>query len=240
MNIELLFTGQSCTDEIVKGKNAVVIDVLRAASVITEALQNGAECVVPFKTTEEALKYCKTGGGRKILCGERNCEKIEGFDLGNSPIHFDFDTVYGREIVLTTTNGTTAIQNASLADAVYILCYFNINVVRDRLLADEKDAVFVCAGTEGRFSLDDALCAGMCISGINSRADVLLDDASLMMMEFFEKGRGSIRSRLKDTKHFKNLLSRHYGDDLEYCLKRDIYNIVPCYKNNRIMIYGKG
>ena len=44
-----------------------------------------------------------------LLAGERRCCTIPGFDLGNSPREFTRETVEGKTILITTTNGTRAL-----------------------------------------------------------------------------------------------------------------------------------
>ncbi|WP_349406490.1 2-phosphosulfolactate phosphatase, partial [Clostridium perfringens] len=65
-----------------KDKVVVVIDMLRATSVITTAFINGCKEVIPYLTVEEAVKKSKEfKKGDCILGGERKAVKIEGFDL---------------------------------------------------------------------------------------------------------------------------------------------------------------
>ena len=64
----------------------IVMDVLRATSVIVQAISEGATEVIPVKTVEEAFEKAKAfPEGTTLLGGERDSRKIEGFDLGNSP-----------------------------------------------------------------------------------------------------------------------------------------------------------
>lgn len=59
MKIDLIISADDIKEEKVKNKTAVVIDMLRATSVITTALNNGCKRVVPVLTVEEALKKGK-------------------------------------------------------------------------------------------------------------------------------------------------------------------------------------
>lgn len=105
-----------------------VIDVLRATTTITTALENGAQAVVPVAAPGEARRRAeelRTQAGKLqnragagigqtetdvLLGGERHARIIPGFDLGNSPLEYTVEIVKDKVIVLTTTNGTSAFQ----------------------------------------------------------------------------------------------------------------------------------
>jgi 2-phosphosulfolactate phosphatase len=62
---------------------AVVIDVLRATSTVTEALAAGYRRVLCADSVERAAGLRAPG---RVLAGERQCVKPPGFDHGNSPL----------------------------------------------------------------------------------------------------------------------------------------------------------
>src|SRR5688500_9820769 len=108
----------------------VVIDVLRATSSIVEAIGAGAKAIYPVGSIEEALRLANTlGRDQVLLCGERKCLPIEGFDLGNSPAEFTAERVGGRTLVMSTTNGTTAMALAAGASRVLIAAPLNLSAV---------------------------------------------------------------------------------------------------------------
>ena len=97
----------------------VVIDVLRATSAICTALENGVERIKPVASVTAAEEWKAKG---HIGAAERNGEIVPGFDLGNSPIAYieRKEELAGKSVVLTTTNGTKAIDIASEKDTVVI------------------------------------------------------------------------------------------------------------------------
>ena len=106
MLVNVLLSPNNVDELHFTGKTTVVIDVLRATSVIVEALNNGAKEVIPVGSIDFAMKISVNAhGGQTLLCGERNTKKIDGFDLGNSPQEFIKGIVYGKSVVLFTTNG---------------------------------------------------------------------------------------------------------------------------------------
>src|SRR5688500_2999216 len=87
----------------------VVIDILRATASICYGIENGAEAIIPVATVE----ICNSHRGKEcLLAAERDGEVVAGFDFGNSPFSYSKDKVNGKTIVLTTTNGTYAIDQS--------------------------------------------------------------------------------------------------------------------------------
>ena len=160
----------------------VVIDILRATSVIVQAISQGAREVIPVKTVEEAFQMAKTfPPNTTLLGGERGSQKIEGFDLGNSPREYWAEKVRGKRLILTTTNGTKAFHAVSSAEKVLVGGFFNISAVAEECFKLDQDLLIYPSGDEGEFSLEDTVCGGMLIDGIikKGRKSFTLTDASL-------------------------------------------------------------
>lgn len=234
MRVEVLESAKCALKNEFNGKNVVVIDVLRATTVMVTALENGASCIYPFKEIDEAKEKwgVKKDG---FLAGERKGLKIEGFKFGNSPLEFTKEAVQGKEIFMTTSNGTRAIENALSADNLYIACYLNISAVSEKLLESRKDVVILCAGTDDEFSLDDSLCAGMIIKKISEKEILKMDDLGLALKKIADLT-SDIKGVLAESKHYSYLKSIGCEKDLDYCTMIDIFNITPFYKNGKIKL----
>ncbi len=144
-----------------RGGVAVVIDVLRASTMIVHALAAGCEAVIPCAEIDEARRVA--GGlppGAALLAGERHGVPIEGFDLGNSPGACTAELCRGKTLVMTTTNGTGAILASLDADLVLVGSFVNFAATAQRLLHEKRPIHLICAGTEGAVSYEDALLAG--------------------------------------------------------------------------------
>ena len=145
----------------VRGGIAVILDILRASTTITHALAHGAKAVIPAGEVDEARRiavdYPK---GSVLLGGEREGVLIEGFDLDNNPFAYTPEAVAGKTIVFTTSNGTKALLRAGKADRVLIGSFVNLQAVVNVLVADLRPIHLVCAGTQGKITLEDSLCAG--------------------------------------------------------------------------------
>jgi len=138
----------------------VVIDVLRATTTIAEALANGARRVIPCLEVDEARRRAaELPVGEVLLGGERDGQRIDGFDLGNSPCEYTRDAVAGRTIVFTTTNGTKALESCRKARRVLLGAFVNRTAVAAAL--DDEDVIeLLCAGTNGQITREDVLFAG--------------------------------------------------------------------------------
>jgi 2-phosphosulfolactate phosphatase len=141
-----------------KGRVAVVIDVLRATTTIIHALAAGAEAVIPCREVDEARAH--QAAGRVLLGGERHGRLIEGFDLDNSPASYTATSIAGRTLAFTTTNGTRALAAAETADRVLIGAFANRQALVEELLRDGRPVALICAGTNGQVTAEDVLFAG--------------------------------------------------------------------------------
>ena len=149
--------------EELAGKTVVVIDVLRATTTISCALESEATEVIPCLEIEEAQRIAdEFSRDEVVLAGERDGLPIEGFDLGNSPEEYKPETVGGKSVVFTTTNGTRAMGHCRQAARVLLASFLNASAVFKELLTLEE-VHLVCAGTRGQYSRDDILMAGLLV-----------------------------------------------------------------------------
>ncbi|MDA3942262.1 MAG: 2-phosphosulfolactate phosphatase [Bacteroidetes bacterium] len=228
MYIEVVGTAQQCAAVDFKGKTAVVIDVLRATSVICTAIYNGAKAVIPTASIEEAKAcFAKLQPNTALLCGERNANKIPGFHLGNSPLEFGAEVVNNKTLVMATSNGTLALRQTSEAVETLAGSFLNIGALADYVSKQLNDLVIVCSGTAGNFSLDDALCAGMLISMITDRRKIETDDLAKLVLQFYGADTGNAADKLKECKHLKYLQDKALQQDIDYCLQTALLPVVP-------------
>lgn len=147
-------------------KLAVVLDVLLATTTITAALHDGAVEVIPVMDGREALKVAKEFEEDSfILAGEEKAKPIEGFTYPSPTVIRR--SISGKTLILSTTNGTVALRNASKAREVYVASLLNNPFVakRVRSVAKEDDTIVViCSGNSGELSLEDFYGAGHFIS----------------------------------------------------------------------------
>lgn len=146
------------------GGGVVVIDVLRASTTIAAALAAGARCVRPCLEVDEARTLAAGQNPPAVLGGERGGVRIAGFHFGNSPQEYTPQSVGGRELVFTTTNGTRAMLHARQADRMWVGAFVTLGALVRRLQSTTHERLhFVCAGTEGQVTVEDVLLAGAAI-----------------------------------------------------------------------------
>lgn len=231
MKIQVVATARQLSAVPTENKTVVVIDVLRATSVITTALMNGASAVWPVSSAEEAGRLAeKFAPGWAFRCGEREGRKIPGFDLGNSPLEFTKNIVAGKNIILTTTNGTVAIQQSHAASRLYIVSFLNLSFAAMKLAEFQDELLIACSGTNDLFSMDDALCAGMLIDTISQFQPLQVDDLGLTLQSFARQP-GSLFQKLRNCYHLNYLLSIGYREDVDYCLQTDLFKVLPVLQN---------
>lgn len=171
------------------GGLAVVIDVLRATTVMVHAFDSGVRSIVPCLEVEEARTVASTFPlGARLLVGERQGLPIEGFDLGNSPSSFTRELCEGRDLVMTTTNGTRALLASLDADRLLVAAYVNLTATIKEIERDltMKPVHLVCAGTDGQISLEDTLLGGAIASALTARAGRLANDEAIMAARLWE------------------------------------------------------
>lgn len=229
MNIDVIISADHIKEEYLENKVVVVIDMLRATSVITTALANGAREVIPMLTVEEAFERKDELLGKGIeslLGGERRAIRIDGFDFSNSPLEYTEEKVNGKTIILSTTNGTRAINLSLKAQRILIGAMINAKAVIDVLKEINKDVVFINAGTNGEFSMDDFICAGYMISLLCEKCENDLSDIAKTAKYIYENNI-NIMGYINNARHYNVLKTLNLNNDLEYCCRKSIINIVP-------------
>ncbi|MBN2322896.1 MAG: 2-phosphosulfolactate phosphatase [Spirochaetes bacterium] len=237
MNIQVFESYQTVSDDDLRDRDVVVMDVFRTTSVIITALVHGAGCVIPVESVDEAWDvFRRDKTGRTLLGGERQALPIEGFHLDNSPNSYTEEKVRGRNVVCTTSNGTQAIKGCLEGKRIYIASFFNVSAVSEELRRKENDVVLVCSGTFGRFALEDGLCAGMIASSLGKKAETTLNDLGAAMTALSDCTT-DMRSLLKKGSLAYEYLERTgYEDDIALCLQTDLYDVVPFYSEGHITL----
>ncbi|HET7558689.1 MAG TPA: 2-phosphosulfolactate phosphatase, partial [Limnochordia bacterium] len=177
------------------GCRVAVIDVLRATSTIVTALAAGAAAIVPVEELDEARRLAARGF---LAGGERHAVAPDGFDFGNSPFEYTPERVRGREIALTTTNGTRALRRAAGAAGLCAAALLNAGAAA-RWLAEDDQPTILCAGTNQRVSADDTLCAGALVEHLLARrSGWSLDDGARLALGLFRAERDRLAAALRD------------------------------------------
>lgn len=194
----------------------IVVDVLRATSTISQALASGWPRVLCCPGIEQARRV-REQLGEGVLGGEREAQKIEGFDVGASPREF----LEGGDqpLILTTTNGTRAVLTAAASCGEVVLgSLLNLDAVAAAARDRGEDVLVLCAGFQDAFALDDAYCAGRIVELIPGDRNDGAKAAELVARAYPDAHTG--------------LTARTYGppgleEDIRFCAQENTLGVVP-------------
>jgi 2-phosphosulfolactate phosphatase len=231
--VELLLTpaeiaAQSHADRT--GMVCVVFDVLRATSTLATALKHGAKSITVVEEIQDALRL-RESDPNLLLAGERKGRRISAsltgsidFDLGNSPREFTPEKVRGRQIVMTTTNGTRALRACDGAETILATSMLNLSATLAALRKWETPLVrLVCAGTGGDLALEDVLGAGALLAALSAEHYTPSGDACLMARELYESNQSNLAAAFERSLNGARLLADpELAPDVAFCARRDV------------------
>ncbi len=216
----------------IEQKNVVVIDILRATTTICVAFENGVKSIVPVDNPQEALQFRKNSF---LVAAERSGETVTGFELGNSPQDYTKENIQGKNVALTTTNGTRALRMCKHANRVLIGSFINLEALANVLIKDHKDVMLFCSGWKDKFNLEDTLFAGALAKAMLGSFEPL-GDAMFMAMDLYEKAEPNIAQYLQKASHVQRFKTLHVESDLDVCLQMNISDVIPECKEGIISI----
>ena len=237
--VDVLFRRGDMTSGDAAGRACAVVDVLRAATSAAHALAAGAKEVRLFRTVEEARASRAAFEGEAVLAGERGGLAPEGFDAGNSPKEFTPERVAGRTVFFSTTNGTCALSDCASAAFVAFASLANVGAVARALAGRGEDVLLVCSGTEGRFSAEDALCAGMIVEGLAGRGaehPLELRDGARIARDFARRNAAEPARVLAEGEHGRRLGALGLGEDVAFSARVDCLEVVPVLKTEPLRL----
>lgn len=202
------------------GAAAMVIDVLRASTVLSVALGNGATRVLEAATVDEAFELRAAHPGA-LLCGERDGRVVPGFDLGNSPFEYTAERVSGRTLVFASSNGSQSLRLAAGRRRV-LAAFRNLAAAVERV-RNERDVVIVCSGKLGHFSLEDVACGALAASRLESFGARPRDAASAFARALAPRDADDVRRVVEGCSHGRYLrtLGPAYARDVAFCAELD-------------------
>ena len=213
----------------------VVVDILRATSAMCVAFDRGVEKIVPVSTVEEALDY--KNKDNYILAAERNGKIVSGFDFGNSPLLYLKENLTNKSLVVTTTNGTKAINIAKIDHEVVIGSFLNIDSLTNFLIEKDKDIIILCAGWKNDFCIEDTMFAGALIKNLllSNKFESNSDAANISRL-LYEEAKDDMFKFLENSQHRVRLSELNIEDDVRFCLLRNKTNLIPYYNKNYLSI----
>ncbi|MCG8340077.1 MAG: 2-phosphosulfolactate phosphatase [Cytophagales bacterium] len=208
----------------IKEKLVIVVDVLRATSSMVTAFAYGVKKIIPVTTLKECKKWQAAG---YLATAERDGQKVEGFDLDNSPLSYRRKDLQGRTIAMTTTNGTMAIKRANTARKIIIGAFLNLAAVANYCLQQQDDVVILCAGWRGKVNMEDTLFAGALVESIKHQFE-LGDDSSQVSYSLYRFTKGSLLNCIVNASPSSyERRNSEIIEDITFCLKLNQYEVIP-------------
>ena len=212
----------------------VIIDIVRASSTICTAFYYGAQEIIPVADKTKALTYKEQGF---LIAGERNGEKLDGFDFGNSPFEFMSPDLSGKKLAISTTNGTrtiaTVAEHLGTNSEIVIGAFVNYKVLYNYLRSSEKNVLLVCSGWKGHLSIEDTIFAGKLADDLNRYNQFSHPtDAANHAKLLYELSKEDVFGFIMDYSARFNQKIGVLGNDIRYCIKENATNAIPVLVGN--------
>lgn len=230
-NLEVCLTPALLHLYDIKESIVVVIDIFRATSSICYGIENGAEAIIPVATVEACESYRHTDF---LLAAERDGEVVDGFDFGNSPFSYVKEKVNGKTIVLTTTNGTHAINMSRSASKIVIGSFLNLGALCNWLKIQPNHVLLLCSGWKDKINLEDTLFAGGVVHYLRNE-NYTLDDSGIAAEDLYAQAKDDLSSYLKKTSHSERLKKLGIEEDIAFCLNVNITTSIPVLDGERLV-----
>lgn len=222
---------------------AIAIDVLRATTTIATALHAGAEAVQVFSDIGLLMQQSEQWPeDKRLRAGERGGAKVEGCELGNSPLDCTSERVQGRRLFISTTNGTRALRRIQDAPVVLASALVNRQATVQYVLEQQPETVWlVGSGWEGSYSLEDTVCAGAIAQSLSDELEVSLEvlagnDEVVGALALHNHWQNRLLEMFHYASHGKRLLRLDGYDDLKYCSQTDTLDVLPMQKEPGVLI----
>ena len=203
----------------------VVIDVLRATSSICTAFHYGVDKIIPVSTLDQAIEYKDKG---YYVAAERKGKIVSGFEFGNSPLSYTNDKLKDQTLVLTTTNGTKAINMAKDIKQLLIGSFLNLDAICNYLIELNKSVLILGSGWENKFCLEDSICAGAISEQLlKTNKFESNNDSTIAAKYLFLSAKSNYFGYLKASSHRKRLKKLNLNEDIKYCLTPNQTDVVP-------------
>lgn len=212
----------------------VVIDVLRATSAMVAAFDSGVDRIIPVSTVEEASQYIGRPG--YIAAAERNAEVVPGFSYGNSPLAYVGQDLRGKTIVMTTTNGTKAINLAHDAKQLVIGSFLNLTALCDWLIEQNENVLLLCSGWKDKFNLEDSVFAGAVLDRLLASGKFgVEEDSSIAAKYMYMSARDNYMGILKAAPRRRRIEQLKLNADVKFCLTPDQSTVIPVLRNGELV-----
>ena len=215
----------------------IVIDVLRATTVMTRWFELGGTELYPVKTPDEArdlVQELRQRGSSPLLMGEVNGIPPEGFDFGNSPLELNYEIIREHYCgVMSTTNGTGALLEAEASGCPVIAASFrNYSACLDHAITLGTRIGILCSGRKHRPSWEDTLCAGAVIEEFSRHGEILMSDSARIALTLWQNSGKDTEACVRKSNHAQYLTQIGYSDDVSFACEINSSTVVPMLAEN--------
>jgi 2-phosphosulfolactate phosphatase len=196
------------------------------------ALAAGAEAIQAFSDMDTLMARSESWPAEKRLRGgERGGSKVEGCDLGNSPLDCTPEVVSGKRLFISTTNGTRTLQRIDGAKTVLAAAMINRAAVVNYLLQLQPETVWIVgSGWEGSYALEDTVCAGAIAHSLQEQLnlkDLAGNDETVAAISLYQQWQNNFVELFHQASHGKRLLRLDCDADIKYCATLDSLQVIP-------------
>ncbi len=224
-----LYKYKTTTDNFI----VVIIDVLRATTAFCAAFDSGVSAVIPVSGLEELLVYKNKG---YLTAAERDGNKVDFADFGNSPTVFLESDLNGKELAYSTTNGTQAVEMAKSSGNIAVAAFVNLKAGSGWLIEQQKNIVILCSGWKNTFSLEDTLCAGALVEILEQSGKFNpICDASGMALSLWQSSKNDLQEVVKKASHYQRLVKLGQLVDLQHCFQLNTSMAVPVWNGKAFL-----
>lgn len=226
MRVDVCFLPDSIQNYFLKDKTLVVIDIFRASSTIVSAMASGFESFIVLKSQDEIPSAKKSG---YLIAAEQNASKLYDANFGNSPLTFVGKSFKNQQLAFFTTNGTRTLNLLNGQNQkVLIASFLNIDAVAKEIALYNKDCLLICSGWKSNFSMEDSLFAGALADKLSVEMGFSINtDAAIAAQMLWNASKSNLLEFLSGCEHFNRLKELGYEEDALFCLKKNVYDVVP-------------
>ena len=226
--LRVLMTREGIVPDRLAGAIAVVVDVFMATTTLLTILENGTRQVSSVASLEGAEKIRKRLDAPNVLRGgEQDAERIEGYDRGPFPDEYPPETVAEKHVVFVTTNGTQAIADFAPAKRALLGCLRDAPAVARYLEGSGTDSVCpICAGSAGRFTLENFLGAATILSYMDTEG-WRLNDGAWMALDSMGRYHGTEIEALKQSRAGRCFVENDWVNAFQFVGEVGVSDLVP-------------
>jgi 2-phosphosulfolactate phosphatase len=209
---------------------AIAIDVLRATTTMVATLAAGAEGIQAFINMEALMANSESWPSElRLRAGERGGAKVEGCDLGNSPLDCTPEVMAGKRLFMSTTNGTRTLERIAGSKTVLAAALTNRASIVDYLVKHSPETVWIVgSGWEGDYALEDTVCAGAIIHQLQQKNTATYgNDEAVAAVSLFERWQDNLVGLFELASHGQRLLRLDCMADIKYCATLDSVPVIP-------------